>query len=85
MEAGKNFLLFFFKFHSHSFTHHLTSINSQMSTHNNNAQNFIFPPVAQGVGGGEEAGTGIGGEEGKNFFFSMFLSKFIHIHSSCSH
>ena len=47
--------------------------------------NFIFPPVAQGVGGGVLAGTGVGGEEGKNFFFSMFLSKFIHIHSSCSH
>jgi hypothetical protein len=29
--------------------------------------NFIFPPVAQA--GGEEAGRGIGGEEGKNFFF----------------
>ena len=47
--------------------------------------NFIFPPVAQGVGGGVPAGTGIGGEEGKNFFFSMFLSKFIHTNSSCSH
>ena len=34
--------------------------------------NFIFPPVAQGVGGGVPAGTGVGGEEGKNFFFSMF-------------
>ena len=28
---------------SFTFTPHLTSINSQMSTHNNNARNFIFP------------------------------------------